>query len=291
MKSMTGFGRGEISRDGRTVSVEMKSVNNRYLDLSVRLPHSLSALEEAVKTAVSSRISRGHVDIFVRYENTRSDARSVKVDAALLEAYRSAFSEVARRTGWNGEIDPSVVIGLPDVLRTEEAPEDEDALKALLLEAVGSALDRLTEMRAREGERLASDISGKLDELSGCVEAAKARSPEVVSAHAEALRARIRELLAEIPIDEARMANEIAIYTDKAAVDEEMTRLASHIAQMREYLTLDAPVGRQMDFLTQELNREVNTLCSKANDAEMTRIGLAGKNTVEKIREQVQNIE
>lgn len=291
MKSMTGFGRGEVSRDGRTVSVEMKSVNNRYLDLSVRLPRSLNALEEAVKAAVSARVSRGHVDLFIRYENTRGDAKTVTVDEALLAAYRKALSEVERQTGWVREMDPAVALKLPDVLRVEEAPEDEEAVKPLLLEALGLALDQLTDMRAREGQRLAADIGEKLDELSRCVEAAKARSPLVVSAHAEALRARIAELLAEIPIDEARMANEIAFYTDKAAVDEEMTRLASHIAQMREYLATDAPVGRQMDFLTQELNREVNTLCSKSNDTEMTRIGLEGKNIVEKIREQVQNIE
>jgi len=288
---MTGFGRGEISRDGRTVSVEMKSVNNRYLDLSVRLPHSMNPLEEAVKSAVSSRIARGHVDVFIRYQNTRSDAKSITIDKALLDAYRHAFSEVELQTGWNGEMEPSVALKLPDVLRVEEAPEDEEALKALLLEALNTAIDQLIDMRTREGARMASDIGEKLDELAQCVDAAKERSPQVVQAHADALRSRIQELLAEIPIDEARMANEIAIYVDKAAVDEEMARLESHITQMREYLGSDVPVGRQMDFLTQELNREVNTLCSKANDAEMTRIGLAGKNIVEKIREQVQNIE
>ena len=291
MKSMTGFGRGDAARDGRKVAVECKSVNNRYLDCAVKLPRSLNFLEEDVKAAAGRYLSRGHLEVFIRYENVRSDAKTVIVDEALLSAYKAAIARVREETGWDAQMDASVVLKMPDVLRVEEAAEDEDEVRCLVIEAAETALAKLAEMREREGRRMGDDIAEKLAELEKCVIAAQERSPEVVRAHGEALQARIKEYLDTIPLDEAKLANELAFFTDKAAVDEEMARLHSHIAAMREFLASDVPVGRQMDFLTQELNREVNTLCSKANDGEMTRIGLAMKNIVEKIREQVQNIE
>jgi len=291
MRSMTGFGRGEATRDGRTVSIECKSVNNRYLDISVRTPRSLSFLEEALKNAVGRFTARGHMDVFVRYDNARGDAKTVRVDEGLLSAYAEALERVSRATGWKGDIPSELAARLPDVFTVQEAAEDEEALTRIAQDAVEAALSQLTGMRAREGERMKADILGRLVELEEAVDQAKVRAPAAIEAHRLALTERIREILGETPLDEARLLNEIAFFSDKAAVDEETARLFSHIAQMRELMEDEKPVGRQMDFLTQELNREVNTLCSKANDMEMTRIGLSMKNTVEKIREQVQNIE
>lgn len=291
MRSMTGFGRGEVTRDGRTLSIECKSVNNRYLDVAVRTPRSLSFLEEILKSAAGRWTARGHMDIFVRYENSRSDAKTIRVDEGLLMAYADALERVSRATGWKNDLSSEMAARLPDVFSVQEAAEDEDALARLAEEVADKALSQLCAMREREGERMKEDILGRLAELEEAVDQSKARAPAAVEAHQQALTERIRELLGETPLDETRLLNEIAFFSDKAAVDEETARLYSHIAQMRELMEDEKPVGRQMDFLTQELNREVNTLCSKANDMEMTKIGLSMKNTVEKIREQVQNIE
>lgn len=290
MRSMTGYGRCQIAEDGREMTVEVKSVNHRFLDLSYRLSRELSFLDEAVRTGVGARLKRGHVDIFVGYANRREDAREVRVDVELAKAYERAMRELAEAVGAERMPTLTDYARMPDVLTVQPAQEDGDAVRALFERALCGALDALIAMREREGESLARDLALKLDGLASLRAQIEARAPLVVTEYRDKLNARVAQLL-DGQLDEARLSAEVALFADRAAIDEELVRLQSHIDQTRAALGAQEPVGRKLDFLVQEMGREVNTIGSKAQDAEIARLVVAAKGEIEKLREQVQNIE
>ena len=288
---MTGYGRCQAVEDGREMTVEVKSVNHRFLDLSCRLGRNLMFLDDAMRAGVGAKLARGHVDVFVSYANHREDAREVRVDTALALAYQQGFKALAGALGEAGKM-PSLTdyAHLPDVLSVQEREEDQDAVRALFERALAGALDALIAMREREGERLRGDVLEKLDALGALREKIAERAPGVVEDYRERLSQRLAQMLSG-EIDEARLATEVAIFADRAAIDEELVRLGSHIAQVRETVELAEPVGRKLDFLVQELGREVNTIGSKAQDTEIAQCVVQAKGEIEKLREQVQNIE
>lgn len=290
MQSMTGYGRGLVCEDGREMTVEVKSVNHRFLDVSFRLARPIAFLDDAVRTGVAERLARGHVDVFVNYVNNREDARRVHVDMQLAKAYRQAAGELSEALGVKNDLPLSDYMNMPDVLTVEASEEDQDAVRALFMRALNLALDDLTAMRKREGNSLRGDMMKKLDAIDGLRESIATRAPMVVEEYRAKLSQRLSALLSG-DIDEARFATEVAIFADRAAIDEELVRLSSHIAQLRATAELDEPVGRKLDFLVQELNREVNTIGSKASDAQIAGCVVAAKGEIEKLREQVQNIE
>lgn len=290
MRSMTGYGRCRMEIEGREMTVEVKSVNHRFLDIAFRMPRSLAFLEEPIRKELSARLSRGHVDVFIAYRNARADARVVHVDLALLGAYQTALSQMSQAVHATDPLRLSDYARLPDVLTVSEQDEDQEAVTALMRAALARALDGLVAMREREGESLAQDMRGKLACLAQLREQIAQRAPLVTADYRERLRARI-EQLADVQLDEQRLTQEVALFADRAAIDEELVRLQSHIAQLLSLTEQDAPVGRKLDFLVQELNREVNTIGSKGSDLTIAGFVVEAKSEIEKLREQVQNIE
>ena len=290
MRSMTGYGRCQIAEDGREMTVEVKSVNHRFLDLSYRLGRELTFLDDAVRSGVSAKLARGHVDVFVSYANHRQDAREVRVDTALARAYREAMEELAATVG--AGVMPSLAeyARMPDVLTVQAGAEDQQAVRELFTRALSGALDALIAMREQEGQRLREDVLEKTANLEALRDQIATRAPLVVNDYRDRLRQRVSQLL-EGEIDETRLATEIALFADRAAIDEELVRLVSHIAQVRKTVEQQEPVGRKLDFLVQELGREVNTIGSKAQDTEIAQWVVQAKGEIEKLREQVQNIE
>ena len=289
MLSMTGYGRAMKDMDGRQLTIELKSVNHRFLDLSFRMPRNLMFLEDIARKTIGARLSRGHVDVFMTYRNMRSDARTVQADRALFDAYASALNAL---TDENIRDDRSLmsIARMPDVLVVTEAEEDQDALRVLLQDTLNEALDQLLAMRGREGAEMKKDLLfriGRIEEMTNQIEA---RYPETVQEYTARLRASIEELIGR-EVDEARLLTEVAIMADKSAIAEETVRLHAHIAQLRECMEQNEPVGRRIDFLVQELNREVNTISSKSQDVPITRLVVSMKAEIEKLREQLQNIE
>lgn len=291
MNSMTGYGKGTAARDGRELTVELKSVNHRFLDVSMRLPRILSCIEDPLRAAIAKRLSRGHVDVFVNYRNLRSDAKTVRVDATLLWAYVKAANEANETLHLPNDLTLSGVLRLPDVTEIVPADEDTDALVALAVEAANLALDGLIEMRKAEGERLKAALALGVDAMDAYREQILARAPFVAEDYRRKLNERIESVLNDTEIDRARLATEVALFADRCCIDEELVRLKSHIAQFRAYLDAAEPVGRNMDFIVQEMNRECNTIGSKANDAALTKAVLGCKAEIEKLREQIQNVE
>lgn len=291
MKSMTGYGKGVAASDGRELTVELKSVNHRFLDVSLRLPRVLSCIEDAIRTTIADRLARGHVDVFVNYRNTRSDAKTVRVDQTLLSAYVTAAREANDSLSLRDDLTLSNVLRLPDVTEIVPADEDADALIALAKDATALALDALIEMRAAEGLRLRAALQSGVDAMDAYRDEILARAPFVAEDYRKKLNERIEAVLSDTEIDRARLATEVALFADRCCIDEELVRLKSHIAQFRAYLDAAEPVGRNMDFIVQEMNRECNTIGSKANDAELTKAVLACKAEIEKLREQIQNVE
>lgn len=290
MQSMTGYGRYRLERDGREMTVELKSVNHRFLDISVRMPRNLGFLEDVIRKELSTRLSRGHVDVFVTYANTRDDARVVNVDVPLLGAYKDAIDTIAQATGARDDMSVSQFARLPDVLTVSEREEDREAVTALLCEVLGAAMDELCQMRSREGERLRADVLDKIEAMRTLRDAIEQRAPSVVEDYREKLQARLTQLISG-QIDEQRLAQEVAIFADRAAIDEELVRLKSHFEQVIALCDTPEAVGRRLDFLVQELNREVNTIGSKASDLQIAQCVVSAKAEIEKLREQVQNIE
>ena len=289
MLSMTGYGRAMRELDGRQLTIELKSVNHRFLDLSFRMPRNLMFLEDDARKLIGARLSRGHVDVFMTYRNMRSDARKVQVDRALFDAYASALSGL---TDSGVEDDRSLmnIARLPDVLVVTEAEEDQDALRALLKEMLDAALSQLIEMRRREGAEMKKDLAFRTDRIEEMTNAVEKRYPETVEEYTRRLRASIEELIGK-NVDETRLLTEVAVMADRSAIAEETVRLHAHIAQLRECLEKAEPVGRRIDFLVQELNREVNTISSKSQDVPITQLVVGMKAEIEKLREQLQNIE
>lgn len=291
VSSMTGFGRGKATKDGREMTVELKSVNHRYLDLSFRMPRHISFAEETLRSTLSDTLSRGHVDVYVNYSNTRSDARTVKIDTGLLSAYLSSVNEAAKELKVENDMTLSLALRLPDVTSIAEADEDDAAVKALAEEAVRNAMNELINSRRGEGERLANDLGIRLNTVEELRDRIAERAPTVVEEYRVKLSERIESMLGSVDVDAQRLATEVAIFADKASIDEELVRLKSHITQASELLAGSEAAGRRLDFVVQEMNREFNTIGSKANDAEIARLVILGKAELEKIREQVQNIE
>ena len=289
MHSMTGYGRAFREIDGRQLTVELKSVNHRFLDVSVRLPRSLMFLEDAARRQISARLNRGHVDVFLTYRNLRTDARKVTVDRALFEAYAAALDSVSD-LGLRDDRTLMGVARMPDVMTVTEADEDQEAVLALLSETLGAALDELVTMRAREGESICRDLMGRVDAIERMTGAVEARYPETVAAYKARLRAAMEELIGS-GADETRLMMEVAVMADRSAIAEETVRLHSHVKQLRSLFEAQEPIGRRVDFIVQELNREVNTITSKSQDIPITRLTVDMKAEIEKLREQVQNIE
>ena len=291
VKSMTGYGRAEETVNGCTITVELRSVNNRYLDCSVRLPRSCSFAEEGIKSRVKAATSRGKVDVFVSVDSTQADSVAVKVNRPLAESYLKAFGELAESYDIQNDVTVSVLSRFPDVLTVEKLPQDQDALAADLYAALDLALADFDRMRSTEGEKLKEDLLCKLSHLEDFVTQVEARSPQTVKEYREKLLAKLQEVLNNTQIDESRILTEAAIFADKVAVDEETVRLRSHIAQFRDLLEQGGIVGRKIDFLIQEMNRETNTIGSKCTDLAISHVVVDMKSEIEKLREQVQNIE
>ena len=289
MLSMTGYGRAMRAEDGRELTVELKSVNHRFLDLSFRMPRGLMFLEDDVRKLISKRVSRGHVDVFMTYRNLRSDARTVTVDRALFDAYSRALDELSG-SGLRDDRSLMAVARMNDVLIVTEAEEDQDALHRLTADTVNDALDALLQMRTREGIEMKRDLVNRIDHIEEMTGDIEARYPETVQEYKARLRVSIEEMIGQ-GVDEARLLTEVAIMADRSAIAEETVRLHAHIAQLRECMEKDEPVGRRIDFLVQELNREVNTISSKSQDVPITRCVVSLKAEIEKLREQLQNIE
>lgn len=292
MQSMTGFGRGSAESDGRQITIELKSVNHRYLDLSMRTPRSLAFAEEPLRKRLSSIFSRGHIDVFVTYRNLREDMRTISVDEHLIKVYQKAAEQAAHATGYENDITLSYALRWPDVLYIEETPEDTDAVVTIACEAAQMAADDLLRMRKQEGERLTADLMQRMNILRGIVQNVEKRAPLIVKEQQAKLYGRIAALTDEsVEVDQTRLANEIALFADRTNVDEELVRLNSHCTQMADMLKSEGAIGRKLDFIIQEMNRELNTIGSKASDLDILNDVIAGKTEVEKIREQVQNIE
>ena len=293
VKSMTGYGRARETRNGRDITVEVRSVNNRYLDCSVKMPRAYIFAEDAVKSAVQRSVSRGKVDVFITVESLGAEESVVSVNEPLARAYIAALERLQELGDGavKGKYAATDLARLPDVITVTKAEEDLEALSADLVAVAEDALRAHTAMRLTEGERLAADILGRLDTIEAITARVEARSPQTVAEYREKLLSRMQEVLQSASVDEARILTEAAIFADKVAVDEETVRLRSHLGQLREMLRGDVPVGRKLDFLIQEVNRESNTIGSKCSDLQIARDVVELKAEIEKIREQVQNIE
>lgn len=291
MLSMTGYGKGEYKRDGLEITCEIKTVNNRYLDVSVKAPRIFTAYDDVIRGLVREKLTRGHADVFVSLKDKRETKPSVTVDLALAKSYLAAAAAIkAECPDLRDDVTVTSVLRYPDVLKQEEAQTADEELLAGLKEALQIALDKLNEMRAVEGEKLAVDMLSRVETIEGTVEKISERAPRIAEEYREKLTRRVKEYLEGVNVDEGRLLTEVAVFTDKSNIDEELTRLRSHIEQFRS-ICKEGIVGRKLDFLVQEFNREANTTCSKSNDVTITRLGLDLKNEIEKIREQVQNVE
>lgn len=291
MHSMTGYGKGVSKRDGKTITIEIKTVNHRFLDCNIKLPRNFLFVEDRVKKAVSSAISRGHVDLYLTYEQSSTDEGAYTVDLELANNYLMAVRQLENGTGLANDVTLSTLLRVGDIVTRQQSVEDEDLLAEMTLEAASEALVNLKVMREKEGQSQKADIASKLDTIEACLDRIKEFAPKVVEDYRALLNARIAEVVEPSLVDKQRLATEVALYADHCAIDEEITRLSTHISNMRSLLEATEPVGRKMDFLVQEFNRETNTIGSKANDMRITKEVLAIKNEIEKMREQAANIE
>lgn len=291
VRSMTGYGRGEASSLNKKISVEVKSVNHRFLEIVVRMPKQLLPLEERIKKVVQEKISRGRVDLFLTLEETGDKKRLVKVDKALGLAYYNALRELAESCKIPEKVDLVNLSQMPGVLNLEDEEDDIDAIWPLVQDAVERAIQGLATMRTVEGQKMADDLNKRSGIISQYVMEIEGRSPLVVQEYGEKLTQRIKELLGEVQVDDSKLANEVAFFADKASITEELVRLKSHLDQMEDILKSDDSIGRKLDFLVQEMNREINTIGSKANDLTINRYVVEVKGELEKVREQVQNLE
>jgi uncharacterized protein (TIGR00255 family) len=290
IKSMTGFGRGEFSQGTSTFSVDVRSVNHRYSDVSVRMPRTMSVLEEKVREFVSEKISRGKVDVYINY-NTFGQNSQVKLDTNLAKAYVDSLNTLKEMFGIRDDISLSLLTRFPDIMAMETVDMDMDELWLMLKEALEMAFSALVEMRQREGARLKNDLLEKLVNVKVFVGNIKEKSYTIVDEYKNKLYDRIKELTKDIPIDENRLLTEVAVFADKTSVDEELVRLESHMEELQKALNFKGSVGKKLDFIIQEMNREVNTIGSKITDLGILNNVISIKTEIEKIREQVQNIE
>ncbi|MGN0631709.1 MAG: YicC/YloC family endoribonuclease [Ruminococcus sp.] len=291
IKSMTGFGRASLTLENMDILVEIRSVNHRFLEMSVRVPHIYSYLEDKLKKQVQQRASRGKVDVNVTLQHHGADGVEVEVNGELAAAYINAMRSANEQLALEDDLKLSSIMRFSDIFSIRKVQLDEEAVWAAVLPAVTDAADKFLEMRVTEGEKLCADLTGRLDSLENMLRQVEKFAPETAKRYYDRLYAKLSELLADKEIEESRITTEAAVFADRIAIDEETVRLASHIEQFRSLLNADEPVGRKLDFLVQEMNREVNTMGSKAQDLAVTRLVVDMKSEIEKMREQIQNIE
>ena len=291
MLSMTGYGRGEYKEGGIELSVEIKTVNNRYLDISVKCPRIFVAYEDVIRNIFREKMTRGHADVYINFSDKRGKERTIYLDESVAVSYANAAKRISELfPEANNDFSVTNILRFPDVIKTEDVNSaDEESIAALKC-ALQTALEKLNSMRSAEGEKLKADMLSRMDTIESLVGEIEKRAPLVAEGYKVKLEAKMKKILEGVEPDEGRLLTEVAVFTDKSNIDEELTRLHSHISQFRE-ICKDNLVGRKLDFLVQEFNRETNTVCSKSNDLEITRLGLALKNEIEKVREQVQNLE
>ncbi len=291
IKSMTGYGNAKGIAEGLELSVELKSVNNRFLDTAVRMPRTYMFAEEAVKSAVQRHITRGKVDVFINIDSSNANDVVVKVNEPLLKGYLAAIRETAETYGVPNDATAMSLCRLPDVLSVEKKEIDQEAMAAAIEAVLEQALQEYDAMRAKEGSKLRDDVASRIETILHMVQIVEEESPKTVAEYKARLEQKMRDVLESTNIDESRILTEAAIFADKVAVDEETVRLRSHIAQMTDLINSDGPVGRKLDFLVQEMNRETNTIGSKCQNASIAHVVVDIKAEIEKIREQIQNIE
>ncbi len=291
IKSMTGFGRCELSEGERKVSVEIKTVNHRYLDVAMKMPKKLNFFDFAIRTVLKEYLQRGKVDVFVTYEDLSESNVSLVYNQKVAEQYVKYFRQMEEQFGLENDMKVSVLARCPEVLVMEEQQEDEEEIWQLLEKAVRGACEKVVETRVREGEALKCDLLAKLDEMLRMTAFIEERSPQIMAEYRQKLEAKVQDLLTDAQTDESRIAMEVTLFADKICVDEEIVRLRSHVEATKAALESGGSVGRKLDFIAQEMNREANTTLSKANDLEISNCAIDLKTEIEKVREQIQNIE
>ncbi len=291
LKSMTGFGRCENATDEYKISVEMKAVNHRYLDLSIKMPKKFNYFEAAIRTLLKKYIQRGKVDLFINYEDYTEGNLCLKYNKALAGEYMDYFKKMEEEFGIRNDIQVSTLSRCPEVLTMEQVPDDEEHLWEILSAALEEAAKKFVASREVEGAHLKEDLLGKLDYMTGLVDFIEERSPQIIAEYRSKLEEKVKEFLEDSTIEENRIAAEVTLYADKIAVDEEIVRLQSHISSMTDVLESDESIGRKLDFMAQEMNREANTILSKSSDVDLADHAIELKTNVEKVREQIQNIE
>lgn len=291
IRSMTGFGRGVSLEGAKKITVEIKSVNHRYLDLSIKLPRKCNAFEGEIRSYLKSKILRGKVDVYVSLEESTDSACEILYNREVAARYLAHLHQMAEDFGLVNDVTVCTLSRYPDVLTVAETEDDAEDLRHLVFQAAEAALEQFLASRNAEGERLYADLTTKMEEMERYVGVLKNRSPQILDEYQERLREKVQELLADHQIDEGRIAAEVTVYADKICIDEEMVRLESHVQETKEALRSGAEVGRRLDFIAQELNREANTILSKSTDVTIANIGIDLKTLIEKVREQIQNIE
>lgn len=289
MNSMTGYGKGVAESAGRKVGVEIKSVNHRFLDMNIKLPRTLGFAEDIIRSEVKGAVTRGHLDIYVNYE--RESGGKISMDEQLARDYCTMAAKAAMKFSITNDLSVSALFRMPEVVVVKEEDEDEEAVGKLVEQAVREALNGLSVMRAKEGEMLMRDFSEKLANISAFVDEVEKLAPVTVEEHKNRMRERITEMLGDVAFDEARLMNEAAFFADKVAVDEEIARLRSHIAHFGDICRAEGALGKKLDFIVQEMNRETNTIGSKCSDSKIAQCVISAKCEIEKVREQVQNVE
>lgn len=289
MNSMTGYGKGVAESAGRKVGVEIKSVNHRFLDMNIKLPRTLGFAEDIIRSEVKGAVTRGHLDIYVNYE--RESGGKISMDEQLARDYCTMAAKAAMKFSITNDLSVSALFRMPEVVVVKEEDEDEEAVGKLVEQAVREALSGLSVMRAKEGEMLMRDFSEKLANISAFVDEVEKLAPVTVEEHKNRMRERITEMLGDVAFDEARLMNEAAFFADKVAVDEEIARLRSHIAHFGDICRAEGALGKKLDFIVQEMNRETNTIGSKCSDSKIAQCVISAKCEIEKVREQVQNVE
>ena len=291
MKSMTGFGRAKLEINNRIYTVEVKSVNHKYTDISIKLPRSLSYLEEKIKKEITSSISRGKIDVFITFENYSDEGKEIIINEELIKKYVERFEKIAQDNNLSMDIPVTEITKLPDVLNLRKEDDNEDVIEKELLECLRNAIKNFVDMRQIEGTRIKEDLLSRIEVISEIIEKISTLSTGLVEQYVVKLEERIKEILKTDIIDKARLAQEVVIYADKCSVEEELTRLKSHVKQFREILEEEKPIGKKVDFLIQEMNREINTTGSKSGSLDITNLVVDAKTALEDIREQIQNIE
>ena len=290
IKSMTGYGRGIISKNDREYQIEIKSVNHRYLDISIKMPRQLSYIEEAIKKEISSKVKRGKIDVFITFNNNSLEGRTIKINTELAHAYIEELKQLAKNENILSDIQVTEISKYPDVLNIQNE-QDDDKIKGEVIEVLHSAIDNFISMRQIEGSKISEDLLKRLEYIQVKVNEISKLSTGLIEEYVVKLETRIKEILKDQEIDKQRLAQEVVIYADKCSVEEEITRLNSHILQFKNLLNSDEAVGKKLDFIVQEMNRETNTIGSKANNLDITNRVIDLKTEIENIREQIQNIE